>query len=205
MRTRIAVAAALLVIAAACSSGTNTSTVHVTRSGSSFTTDGAISIFGLVRVEGTDPIGPVRLQVLFKDRDAKDLGTEEDFLPHCPPRTDCWWGTTFGVSQFDYGKDIRSAEVRPVSNAKRYLKESRVVPFDVAIRPDGRLFGLAPADEGWAYILGFSGGEPRWGTWLTTRPENRRHIFLAPSQIESFEKSEKIRAYFYPADVGLPE
>jgi hypothetical protein len=189
------VAAAFSVIAA-CAGQTDNWSVTVGEIGSS-RSDGFMAVAAMIRVEGREPFGPIRLRVSFRDAGGAVVDETNDSLPYCATDTECWWAASFPLDQFDRSDAIKTAEVRVLGTPTQYSGEARVEPFDVSRRADGRVQGKTPGDEGYVYLVGFDDGQVRGGVFSSVTPESDRDVYFPPSGIAALGRNAELHAYFY--------
>lgn len=199
MKARIALAAALLL--GSCGGDSGARSVTVGDVGSTVS-DGVIAVAANIRVRTRHAVGPVRLEVRFRDAKGAEVATTRDSLPYCPPDTDCWWAATFPVDQFERGDGrIRTAEVESIDPTSTYGKDARVLKFQVSRLTDGRVRGVAPSEEGYVYLIAFEDAQLRGGMFVGVTPEFGRDVYFAASDVARLGRDSQLRAYFYPTDV----
>jgi hypothetical protein len=189
------------VVATTACGGTPSEAVTVERSGSSVS-DAFVTVAALLRVP-TGTYGPIGLRVSLRDAHGERVAETADELPYCPARTDCWWAASFPLDRFESPRAIRTADIQPAAAPPRYEGRARVLTFEVARLPDGRVRGRAPAEEGHAYVVGFLDGRPRGGISANVHPSTGRDVMLAPGELAHLGPGAELRGYFYAGRVPM--
>jgi len=175
------VASALLL--AACSGEAEAPGVRIERTGHAVLGDGQVAVGGLVRAE--EPARDITIEVSIDGR------THTDTLPYCVPGADCWWATSFIADGDTDRVDIRIGDV-----GGPYAGSGRIRELRVRRASSGRVAISAPREEGTVYVLGFTGGDLRFGLFYFARKAE-----AAPTRLP-IEQAERVRAYFYPGRVN---
>ncbi|MDQ3784669.1 MAG: hypothetical protein M3360_07320 [Actinomycetota bacterium] len=161
----------------------------------------------LISNTGEKTLGDITLRVILRDPEGDVIDSFRDGLPFCPPQQDCWWGTAFGGR--DFGPEWRSTadvDVSVVDAGGPYRGTGTgpsVVPFGVERAGSGVIRGHVPADEGVAFVLAFSGPEPRSGIALNVSKDMGFGLDLKvpASLLPPLRGREQLRAFMYPAPV----
>lgn len=161
----------------------------------------------LVSNTGATTLGDITLRVVLRDSEGDAIDSFRDGLPFCPPQQNCWWGSAFGGR--DFGPEWRSTSAIDVSIVdaggpyKGTGSGPSVLPFGVERAGSGRISGRVPADEGVAFVLAFSGPEPRSGIALNVSKGMGFGLDLTvpASLLPPLGGREELRAFMYPAPV----
>lgn len=157
-----------------------------------------------LRVTSDQAIGPIALELSFRNADGHVVDRTEESLPFCAAGQSCWWGASFPVSGLGlpHSKDLRSVdrvdlEVKP---SPAYDGSAMTHEFDVSRDPDGTIRGTVPADEGIAYVVSLANRRPRRGESVAVTPDAGRQIDL-PADLLPQRENEELRGFFYELSV----
>lgn len=197
MRIRSA-AATVIVVLAGCTQNAPPSgrdarnEVSVERSGSAARA-GRIGAAALLRVAGTQPRGPIDLELSFLSHDGEEVASTRDSLPFCPADRDCWWAASFFADDYG-GSKIARVRVK-VGAAEPFGGGDDVRPFAVRRGDDGVIRGEAPGEQGAAFVVASVGSQPRWGSSVNLTGST---MVAVPGDLLPTLDGEQLRGYFYP-------
>ncbi len=162
----------------------------------------------LISNTGEKTLGDITLRVTLRDPEGDVIDSFRDGLPFCPPQQNCWWGSAFGGR--DFGPEWRSTSDVDVNIVDAGLYKGTgsgpsVLPFGVERAASGEIRGHVPADEGIAFVLAFSGPEPRSGIALNVSKGMGFGLDLKvpASLLPPLGGREQLRAFMYPAPVSV--
>ncbi len=161
----------------------------------------------LISNAGTKTLGDIILRVTLRNSEGDAIDSFRDGLPYCPPQQECWWGSAFGGR--DFGPEWRSTsdvDVSVVDSGGDYQGTGSgpsILPFGVKRAGSGSITGRVPADEGIAFVVAFSGAEPRSGIELNVSKDMGFGLDLKVpgSLLPPLHGRERLRAFMYPAPV----
>ena len=161
----------------------------------------------LISNTGDKTLGDITLRVVLRGPEGEIIDSSRDGLPFCPPQEDCWWGSAFGGR--DFGPRWRSTsdvDVSVVGAGGPYQGTGQgpsIVPFGVERADSGVIRGRVPADEGVAFVLAFSGPQPRSGIALNVSKSMGFGLDLKvpAALLPPLGGTEHLRAFMYPAPV----
>ncbi len=160
--------------------------------------DSRVGAAALVRVTGSQPRGPIDLELTFVDRKGQELATTRDSLPFCAAEQDCWWAATFFVEDYG-GRDVARVEVQ-AGSADPFGAGEPTRPFDVRRDADGTIRGSAPGAQGTAYVVASSGDQRLWGT--SVQLDGDASVTVPPDILPKLE-GEDLSGHFY-AGTSVP-
>lgn len=166
-----------------------------------------LGLAALISNSGTKTLGDITLRVTLRNSEGDAIDSFRDGLPYCPPQQECWWGSAFGGR--DFGAEWRSTSAVDVSivdtggDFQGTGNGPSILPFGVKRAGSGSITGKVPADEGIAFVLAFSGAEPRSGIELNVSKDMGFGLDLKVpgSLLPPLDGPERLRAFMYPAPV----
>lgn len=161
----------------------------------------------LISNSGEETLGDISLRVTLRNSEGGMIDSFRDGLPFCPPDQDCWWGSAFGGRDFGpQWRAISDVDVAILDDGGPYQGTGRgasILRFGVRRTDTGAIKGQVPADQGVAFVLAFSGPEPRSGIALNVSKGLGFGLDLEvpASLLPRLSRREHLRAYMYPAPV----
>lgn len=152
----------------------------------------------MLRVNDSQPQGPIDIELSFLDAGGNELATTRDTLPFCPPDDECWWAASFFTS--DYGRDDVSSVRVTVVATEPFGGGDGVRPFTVRRGDDGVIRGEAPGGQGVAYVVASVGSGPRWGSSVNLTGGRTVDV---PVDLLPPLKGEELHGYFYAGSLEL--
>ena len=161
----------------------------------------------LISNSGNKTLGDISLRVTLRDSEGEAIDSFRDGLPFCPPEQDCWWGSAFGGRDFGpQWRAVSDVDVTILDDGGPYRGTGRggsILRFGVRRTGSGAIKGRVPADQGIAFVLAFSGPQPRSGIALNVSRGVGFGLDLEvpASLLPPLGREEELRAFMYPARV----